>query len=722
MNRANRRPDLLICVVLAVVTAAAFWRVLGQDFVEYDDQDYITQNPRVQAGLTWHSIQWAIRTGHAGNWHPLTWLSHMLDCQLFGLHATGHHITSLLFHVSNTVLLFILLRHMTGAIWRSAFVSALFAVHPLHVESVAWVAERKDVLSACFFMLTLLAYTQYVRRAGQSGPESEQKEKFGAVGLASAPPARAYYLLALGLFTLGLMSKAMLVTVPFVLLLLDYWPLGRLRPGKATPDELRDLTALKAARAISPTPLVGLIIEKIPFFILAVASSVVTFLVQRQAGAMGLSQITTLGQRFSNSLVSYCAYLLNTVWPTDLAAFYPFPKSIPVLTAVGAGAVLVAVSLIGISNARKCPHLAVGWFWFLGMLVPVIGFVQVGMQGMADRYTYLPLIGIFVVVAWGGAEFAAANKEWQSPLKFAAVTTVGICVFLTSAQVKYWQNTQTLWEHALAVTSNNAVAEYGLGVALARAGKYDQAAPHFVNAIRIRPDYAEAHNNLGLILVMKGDVEQGIEHYRAAQRAKLNTPELQFNLGQALAAKGDLNQAISAFRAALQLQPSFTAARRQLGIALATEGKMAEATNELCQALREQSDAQTHYYLALALTKEGRGEEAVVHYREALHLQPDWPLALNDLAWLLATAPKPELRDSTQAVTFAERACQLSQRREARFVGTLDACYAAAGRFAEAIATAKQARELALSTGQKDIAVAAEQRLTLYESGQAYHQ
>src|SRR5436190_1589936 len=449
MGRNDTRNTIALCVLLSVVTLAVFGSVFHHDFVDYDDQDYVTENPHVQAGLTWEGVWWAFGEAHAANWIPLTWLSHMLDCQLFGLRSSWHHFTNLILHIANTVLLFLVFRRMTATMLPSAFVALLFALHPLHVESVAWVSERKDVLSGFFFMLTLWAYTKSkVQSAKAEEPQSsiDNPASSAAVPLSIIhTPSSIFYGLSVFFFTLGLLSKPMLVTVPFVLLLLDYWPLERFQITNHK-SQIKNL--------------VPLLLEKVPFFALALVSSIITFKVQRQGGAMVLMESFPLKMRLANATLSYSRYLLNAFWPTDLAAFYPMPVAWPVWEIAGSLLILCVLTALALRHFVTRPYLAVGWFWFLGTLVPVIGIVQVGIQSMADRYTYIPLIGIFLMLVFGAVDLFQRQPEWRLGLGICGSAAVAGCALLTINQANYWRNTATLFEHALGVTTDNAVAKY----------------------------------------------------------------------------------------------------------------------------------------------------------------------------------------------------------------------------------------------------------------------
>ncbi len=738
---AKRNPvSILIAVALAVITLAAFWRITQNGFINFDDQDYVTENPMVLSGLNAKSFAWAFTTDFAGNWHPLTWLSHMLDVGVFGVKPGSHHFTSLLLHIANTLLLFLVLKKMTRALWRSAFVAALFAIHPLHVESVAWIAERKDVLSTFFFFLTIWAYA---RR-----PEvRSQKSEVRSTASDFRPLTSGFYWLALLFFALGLMSKPMLVTTPFVLLLLDYWPLRRF--------DLKTPSGNQEGRKLSWIP--GLLIEKIPFFILALASSVITVVVQHRGGAIADVTALPMGVRAGNALVACVTYVRKTFLPVDLAVFYPFPKVFSASLVLFSALVLCGITILAVWRWRRSPYLAVGWFWFLGTLVPVIGLVQVGMQSMADRYTYIPLIGLFIALTWGAWEIFGNRIQYKFIWATVACGILATCFRLTMNQAGYWRDSETLFAHALRVTRNNPVAEYSYGAALVPQNRVDEAFPHFEEAVRLKPDYAEAHNNIGLTLVLRGKFDEAIGHYHAALQAKPGSGETHYNLGRVLAMAGRPDEAVKEYQTALKFQPHMFEARNSLGIVLGEQGNFDEAAAQFQEILRRKSDyadahfnfgnlllrqgrfdeaitrlsdaaklkpddADAHQKLALALAMSGKSAEAVPEYRRALEIHPGSLGALNDLAWILATDSKAELRNGEEAVRLARKACELANYKEARFLGALDAAYAETGRFDEAISTAEITRKLALEKGQNELAQAAEERMKLYRSKQPFRQ
>jgi protein O-mannosyl-transferase len=640
-QRQLRHPVLWVGLLLAAAVWGTFYPVLRHEFVNLDDPAYVTANPQVQAGLTWPTACWAFRAVHAGNWHPLTWLSHMLDTQFFGQTPAGPHLVNLLFHLANTLLLFLALRTMTGALWRPAFAAALFAVHPLRVESVAWVAERKDVLSGLFFMLALWAYARYAQgrkaTAGEDGRrnmedgrtpsprpfiQSSGSKVRGAILQQSSIlhlPAAAYYTLSLGIFALGLMSKPTLVTLPFVLLL-DYWPLRRL-----------DLKTMGS----KPATVRALFREKIPFFALTAVSCVITFLAQKHGGAVQSMSDCPFGVRLENAVISYLAYLAKTVWPAWLATPYPDPHLWP-LPLFGAATVLLAAMTVGAWWLhRRLPFIATGWLWFLGMLIPAIGIIQVGAQAMADRYTYLPLIGIFIMVAWGASE--AFERLHFPSLASAAVAGLVLlaCSVRTRDQLRYWQNSETLLSHAVAVTTNNWLAHYNLGLELDRQGRIDEALPHYRKVLAIKPGDTDALNNLGCALAKRKQYAEAIPCFETALRLKPGLVEPQYNLGRSLLQAGRTEEGIQHYQAFLRAFPEHAAAREELGVALALKGDLKQAVSEFREVLRLQPDnAEAHFNLGEALALQGKSDEAVAHLTEAVRLKPGWEDARRELRTL----------------------------------------------------------------------------------------
>jgi tetratricopeptide (TPR) repeat protein len=662
-----------ICLALVSATFAVFHQLLDCKFVDYDDALYVFGNPAVKAGLTAESIKWAFTATDTVNWHPLTWLSHMLDCQLFGLNPKWHHLVNLLFHTANALLLFWVLKNMTGTPWQSAFVAAAFALHPLHVESVAWVSERKDVLSTLFWLLTMAAYVRYVRHSGIK-----------------------WYAVTLLLFVLGLMAKPMLVTLPFVLLLLDYWPLGCIQ---------------------NKEDIMNLALEKLPFFILSVFSSIVTFLVQRIAGAVLDIEALPLHIRAANAVVSYGKYICKMIWPSRLAVFYPYHRNeIPVWQVVTAALLLVMVSILVIRLALKHRYLPVGWFWYLGSLVPVIGLVQVGSQSLADRYTYVPFTGLFIIAAWGTPELLAGRRYKKVVIGVLAGAVLFAFSVTSFFQVGCWHNSITLFEHTLAVTRNNNTILNNLANTLASQGKYEQAIVYFEEAIQVSPNDYKAHNNLGNALSSLGRYDEAVSYYLEAIRLNPHHAKAYGNLGIALASQDKLDEATGYYRKALEIEPDSAEANYNLGMVLASKGKFDEAINYYHRGLEiEPGDAKMHYSLAKAYQSQGNADEAVSHYRQAIYFKPDWPLPMKDIAWILATHPDPKIRNAGEAIRFAERAAELTKHQDAPTLLTLAAAYAADEQFKAAVIIAQDALKLAADAGDNILADRIRKQLEIYE-------
>jgi len=554
-----RGPDSLrvaaICAALVVLIVAGFRGVMAHGFAAYDDGAYVVANEHVQNGLGGNSIAWAFTTTENSNWHPVTWISHMVDVQLFGLDAGKHHGTNLALHAANAVLLFLLFVRMTGgAIWRPALAAALFAIHPLHVESVAWIAERKDVLSTLFWLLTLAAWLWW---------------------LSSKTAAR--YAVMLVFFALGLMSKPMLVTLPFTLLLLDYWPLRR-------------------------TGLASLLKEKVPLFAMAAASCVVTLYAQRAGGAIQPLETLPLSERLANALLSYVGYLGKTLWPASLAVFYPYSHvGLGSRVAIASALILTLITVVAVRFKKEIPYVTFGWLWYVGTLVPVIGLVQVGQQAMADRYTYVPLIGVFVAGAWCLAELAGRSRAARFLVATGAAFSIAGLFVVTRIEVRNWADSFSLFTHALAVTKDNWTAHNNLGGLFSETGKPDLAIGQFEETLRIRPDFAEAHYNLALALGRTGRQAEAIAQYGEALRLKPDYVDAHYNLANTLLLAGRLPEAIEEYGSALRLRPN---------------------------------DANTHNNLAIALNRSGRRDEAIVHYREALRIRPDFEAAAKNLRQL----------------------------------------------------------------------------------------
>jgi tetratricopeptide (TPR) repeat protein len=512
-----------ICISLAVLTWVVFGQLLQYDFINYDDPRYVYENTNITNGLTIGGIAWAFTHIHSMNWHPLTTISHMLDCQLYGLKPGAHHFTNVLLHSIVAILLFLVLQQMTGgpsrtgSIWRSAFVAAVFAIHPLRVESVAWIAERKDVLSGVFFMLTLLTYIRYVR-----------------------VPSIGHYLTVIFMFALGLMCKPMLVTLPFVLLVLDYWPLKRVRSQNSELRTQRNLLAL--------------VVEKLPLVALSVVSSVVTFAAQR--GAVGWTEQLPVLARINNAVVTYAAYMWQMLWPVKLAVFYPHPESrLPLWEIILCLLLLIGITAAAVVLRKGRPYFITGWLWYVGMLVPVIGLVQVGWQGRADRYTYLPQVGLYIAIAWGIADVTAAWRRQRQILTAGTAIVVALLSWRASVQASYWRDSETLFMHALAVTSNNDVAENNLGIVYLQKGKLDAAISLLQAAVDLRADNSPAQENLAKALLQKGQVSEALLHYRKLLELQPDNMEVHNIVGTVLIQQGRISEAVEEWQKVLLIQP-----------------------------------------------------------------------------------------------------------------------------------------------------------------------
>jgi tetratricopeptide (TPR) repeat protein len=651
-----------VLLSLTALTWAVFGQTLGHQFVNYDDPTYVLENAEVTAGLTAHGLVAAFTHLHAQNWHPLTTISQMVDCQLFGVNPAGHHFMNVLLHTVAVLLLFLVLQAMTGKLWRSAFVAAVFAIHPLRAESVAWVAERKDVLSALFFMLTLGAYLRFVRQ-----------------------PSLPRYLLMALFFALGLMSKAMLVTLPLLLLLLDYWPLQRNQRSEVGGQ--RSERHGGELRAIS-----RLVVEKIPLLVLALTAAVITLIAQGETVAYG-EQRLPLAWRLSNGLVSYVAYIGKMLWPAKLAVFYPHTVDrLPLWQAAAAFLFVAGMTALSFVFRRTRPYVFVGWLWYLICLLPVIGVIQVGLQGRADRYTYLPQIGLYLAATWLVADFASASKKQRRILIGAATIIVAALAWQSWRQTSYWRNTETLWSHALAISADNDIAHYNMAELLLERGQLDEAISHYEKALQARPDDSERQYHLSAALLHNG-------------------------LANALMRKGRADEALAHYRKAVELRDDFADAHSNLAAILAEKGQTAEAIAQYEKAVAlPPEDADSHLSLASILLQTGRDDEAVAHCRRALQIAPHSIAALNALAWALATGQTFSGKSGEEAIALAQKADQLSGGKNAVVLRTLAASYAKSKRFPEAISAAQRALR---STKDPALAQALEQDIKLYEAGAA---
>jgi tetratricopeptide (TPR) repeat protein len=584
---------LIVSITLVIATLVTYWPVRNHEFIRYDDDVYVTKNTTVQSGLSWQNIKWAFTTGRASNWHPLTWLSHMLDCTLFGQSTGAHHLVNVAFHVANTLLLFIVFNRMTRRIWPSAFVAALFALHPLHVESVAWVAERKDVLSTLFWLLTMLAYVRYAER-----------------------PSAVRYLITLIFFVLGLMAKPMLVTLPFVLILLDYWPLKRFLNSEFS--------------------ILNSVLEKVPLFILTIISSIITFLAQQKGGALS---VIPFRERIANAICSYLTYIGKMFWPARLAVLYPHPAGfISPPRVVMYAIILIFISALLLYYGRRYRYLAFGWLWYAGTLVPVIGIIQVGSQAMADRYTYVPLIGLFVIVAFAAADLAPKIPFRKITLPALAAVVLTACTIATSIQLKYWENSFLLFEHTLAVIEENTVMQNNLGNILMGMGRPEDAAKLFAGALKSIPSSPEIHNNFGNALRDLNKVDEAIEQYRIALELNPDFKTARRNLALALAVKGDYDGAVEQYKTYLGPDADTTLLRQELAGILAGQGKISEALDQFQKSLADKSEfVEIVSALGYALAQSGKPDQAVQYYNKALQVDPEHIITHGRLALALAS-------------------------------------------------------------------------------------
>jgi protein O-mannosyl-transferase len=646
------RQQLAGCLLLFAATLALYWPALQARFLNFDDNLYVTENARVQGGVTFQNVGWAFMTGHAANWHPLTWISHMLDWQMYGANPGGHHLTNLLFHAANAVLLFAFFQLATGAFWRSLIVAGLFAWHPVHVESVAWVSERKDVLSTFFWLLAMIAYVGYARR-----------------------PGRARYAAVMFFFVLGLLAKPMVVTLPVALLLLDIWPLRRIAIWRVSETEAPALARWWP-----------LILEKIPLLVLSACAGLITIHVQSLWGAT--AQVSaTLMDRMGNAAVAYVRYVGKTICPMDLAVFYPH-QPLPWWQVAAAMLMLATMLAVTVRLVKSKPYLAAGWLWFLITLLPVIGLIQAGEQSMADRYDYIPSIGLLVMIVWGVAEILARQELRRIGPAAAASLALAGCIFFTQSQLRYWHDSVMLFTHALRVTGENTVARDHLKQALSKPARMDDLILYYTEELRKNPGSDFLHDELGWTLARRGKYGEATNHYAAALRINPRNASVHFNYGMTLAEMDELSGAIAHLKQAVVLEPR---------------------------------NAEAHNQLGLALAREGKSGAAVEHYRAALNSAPGAQDVLNQLAWTLATDVDPAVRNGTEAVELARRAAGSSDRPEPLYLTTLGAALAEAGRFAEAVETATSARQLAMTENQKELADKNDELLKLYLSGHACH-
>lgn len=739
----NRLTTLGIIAALIALTLAAYARVRTFGYIGFDDPQYIYQNDLVPGGLTFSGIWRAFTQIYGLNWHPLTMLSYMAEVQLFGVRPQVFHVTNLLLHVANTVLLYAILRRMLRLNWPAALVAGLFALHPLHVESVAWIAERKDVLSTLFWLLTMAAYWHFVQER-----------------------SRRWYLIALVVFTLGLLSKPMLVTLPAVLLLMDFWPLRRNQS------------------------LGALLVEKIPFFSLAVVCSVITFFAQRASGAVAQMSEVGVGMRISTALLAYVRYLGKMFWPAKLAVFYPYPNHLPTIALPAAVLLLLGITLIALRQAKSRPYLLFGWLWYLGTLVPVIGLVQVGEQSMADRYTYIPLIGIFISLALLAADLVARYPAARVGVVFVSIAVLLACTIRTRLQVNYWRDSEALFNRTLAIAPDNPNIRYNLAIVLTERNRPAEAIEQYREVVRLEPERVIAWNNMGLLLVGQKNFVEAISALDTALRLDPHAASANYALGVAMLESGALTdaerlaneslrldlkhvpghfllgqirvrqqrevEAIPFFAEAVRLDPTHIAARSALGLAYFNSRQFPQSAEQFNEILKlnarsteamlylgliatqrhdsqaaamyfqklltlDPADPRAHFQLGLLAQQSHDSRSAIEHYEAALKSNPASP-AGNNLAWILATDADPQLRDGERALQLAQNSHPKTDADRVQSLDTLAAAYAESGKFAEAIKSASSALELAKKLNQTKVAAEINLRLENYRKQQPYRE
>ena len=664
---ADSHPRLkyIVCLFLVVITLVAYWQLPTHDFLDFDDNWYITENTNVHEGITHKSIGWAFSSPDFAYWHPLTWLSHILAFQLFGLKSGMHHLTNLFLHITNTLLLFLVLKRMTGALWQSAFVATIFALHPLNVESVAWVSERKNVLSTFFWMLTILTYIRYAERSGFYR-----------------------YLLILFVFVLGLMSKPMLVTLPFVLLLLDYWPLGRFKLAQC--DDYIQAAGKSDNLSFQKFSVFYLVSEKIPLLLLSAFTIYLSSLSVQRLGNVISTETVPMNLRIANALISYLSYIKKMIWPLDLIIFYPYPESLPIWQTAGAGLLLIFASVLVFWVGRTRPYFIVGWLWYLGTLVPVIGLMQAGLwPAIADRFAYVPLIGLFIVIAWAVPECLARWQYRKAGLVAIAAALLSILMTITWIQVGYWSSEIKLFEHALDVTPDNYIAYQKLGEILADQSKPAEALKCYSEVLRLNSNYVKAHNNIGNILASQGNDKEAIYYYSKALQIKPNYAKAHNNLGNAMARQGNFEAAVYHYNEALKINPDYAGA---------------------------------HYNLGKIAINQGKIEDAIIYYKKTLQVNPNMAEALYNLSWIAATSKDDKFRNGIEAVELAEKLCKLQNYSQPLSLDALAAAYAEAGKLDMAVKIAQQGLNMALRQGPEELAEGLTKRLQLYQAGLPYRQ
>ena len=673
-DTAQQRNVILVIASLILVSFVLYWPIVGFGFIDYDDPDYITNNYFVRQGITLEGIKWAFSHTFANNWHPITWLSHMVDVELFGLKPSGHHFVNILLHTTNSVLVFLCFRKMTGLMWRSAVVAALFAWHPLHIQSVAWAAERKDVLSTLFALLTIFYYAAFV--------DEFRKE--------NANLARRQLRFSLLFFAFGLMAKPMLVTLPVLLLFLDLWPFKRV----TNPALLR---------------------EKAPFIALSVASILITLLAQQEA--IGTLKLYPLSLRLANAPVATVSYIAKMFWPVNLAIFYPYPSSVSGIEFVAAICIVLAITILAVVLRIRFPQFLTGWLWFLVGLVPVIGIVQVGAQSMADRYTYVPIVGLFILLVW----LIAEKLPRAAAIAIGVIAIVG-SIGLTRYQLQFWKDDIALFERAVVVTGANPVAIGHLASSLAQAGRVEDGIRHYEDAIRKYPANFELRNNFGQFLARQQKFDKAVEHFQEVIRLNPSYGRAYANLGAILLTVGKQDEGKHYLNEALRIAPDDGDVQFNIANVLLAERRELDALPYYLEAARlEPGNAEANYRAGKILLRTDV-QRSIPYLKAAIDLKPDWISALTELAWLRATDARAQVRDSNEAVRLAERAAALTQFADAKTLSVLDAAYAEAGRFEDALRVAENARQTAAKGNQFELAKAAEYRLSLYQRNAPFRQ
>ena len=678
---------------LLVLTIAVFWRVSGHDFIRYDDPDYVTANVHVNRGLTTEGLAWAFGNlhGSATYWHPLTWVSHMIDCQLFGLRPGPHHLVNLGFHLINVVLLFLVLRRMTGDFWPSAITAALWAVHPFQVDTVAWVTERKNLLSTLFWLLAMAGYARYAER-----------------------PTLGRYALVFLAMAVGLMTKPILVTLPCALLLLDFWPLRRWRP--AFPGNAAAEASVEVPR-FAPRSVTQLLVEKLPLLALSIASSVITVVAHEKLGSLVSGELVSFSDRLQGAAVSYARYLGKTVLPVKLAVFYPNPGQWPLPEVLLSVALLVGLTGLAVWACRRAPSLAIGWFWFLGVMVPTIGIVAAGSQSIADRFMYLPLLGLLIAVVWGGR--ACLNHFHISHRVVGGVAggLIFVLAAMSSVQVRHWQNTSTLFTHAMKVTQNNYIAYAVVGTTLHESGRTDAALPYVEKALELKPDHFECRHVLANIYVAQKRTEEAFAQFARVVETNPRYADGFNSWAAALAAAGRFPEALTKVDEALRIHPDHLSAHLLRPLVLQRMGRMEDAAVDARKLLQLQPTNTTALVnLGNGFMKVQRPSDALPIFQYILRFEPDSVEAMNRVAWIYATHQDAAIRQGAEALRLATRACELTGRQHPLSLNTLAAAYAETGQFEAAVATATQALQLATKAGLNDQATVIQKLLDAYKS------